>query len=149
LGDVLDSPLAPADSTGTVQTQYTYEPFGNTTTTGTTSSNTFEYTARENDGTGLYYNRARFYNPVWGRFISEDPLGLASGDSNFYAYVVDNPITFSDSTGLQWQLPTCRLPPRPEPGIYPRPSPQACPRPTAPGPLPGQPEPADSDFCII
>ncbi len=31
---------------------------------------------REDDGTGLYYYRARYYVPVPGWFISEDPLGL-------------------------------------------------------------------------
>jgi RHS repeat-associated protein len=148
LGDALGSTLALADSAGTVQTQYTYEPFGNTATTGLTSSNTFEYTGRENDGTGLYYNRARYYNPTWERFISEDPIGLAGGDSNFYSYVLNDPITFSDISGLQRQLPTGW---RPAPGQtpqdfrvpQPRPTPQFCPRPTPAGPLSGQPEPAD------
>ena len=40
-------------------------------------TNPFQYTGRENDATGLYYYRARYYSPTLRRFISEDPLGLA------------------------------------------------------------------------
>ncbi len=64
--------MALVDGSGTVQTEYTYEPFGNTTTSGQTNGNTIEYTGRENDGTGLYYYRARYYSPTLGRFISPD-----------------------------------------------------------------------------
>jgi YD repeat-containing protein len=59
LDDALGSTLALTDSTGTIQTQYTYEPFGNTTASGQGSSSAYQYTGRENDGTGLYYYRAR------------------------------------------------------------------------------------------
>jgi hypothetical protein len=44
-----------------VQTQYTYEPFGGTTTSGQANANASQYTGRENDGTELYY-RARYYH---------------------------------------------------------------------------------------
>lgn len=69
LTDALGSTVALTDSTGTVQTQYTYEPFGAASTTGPASSNTYQYTGRENDGTGLYYYRARYYGPIYQRFI--------------------------------------------------------------------------------
>ncbi len=52
LPDALGSTIALTDSTGTLQTQYTYEPFGNTTVNGPASSNPFQYTGRENDGAG-------------------------------------------------------------------------------------------------
>ena len=58
----------------------------------------FQYTGRENDGNGLYYYRARYYNPSIGRFISEDPIGFRGG-INFYAYVRNNPTLFKDPTG--------------------------------------------------
>jgi len=64
LGDALGSTVALTDSSGTVQTQYTYEPFGKTTASGQANSSTFQYTSRENDGTGLYYYRAKYYNPT-------------------------------------------------------------------------------------
>jgi len=99
LTDALGSPVAVTDASGTAQTEYTYEPFGKTTVTGAANTNPFQYTGRENDGTSLYYYRARYYNPALQRFISEDPIGFDSGDFNLYAYVNDNPIIFKDPTG--------------------------------------------------
>ncbi len=72
--DSLGSTMAVTDQTGNPVVQYTYEPFGNTATGGGASTNPFQYTGRENDETGLYYYRARFYSPRLGRFVSEDPL---------------------------------------------------------------------------
>ena len=99
LVDALGSPIALTDSSGVVQTEYTYEPFGATGITGTASSNPSQYTGRENDGIGLYYYRARYYSPSSQRFISEDPIGLLGG-LNVYAYAVNNPISFNDPYGL-------------------------------------------------
>ncbi|WP_183081549.1 RHS repeat-associated core domain-containing protein [Paraburkholderia fungorum] len=54
----------------------------------------------------MYYYRNRYYSPATGRFISEDPAGWASGQTNAYAYVNGNPVQFSDPYGLhkgdQW-----------------------------------------------
>lgn len=59
------------------------------------------YTGREWDKeTGLYYYRARYYDPIEGRFISKDPIGFAGGDVNVYGYVGNNAINRTDSTGL-------------------------------------------------
>jgi RHS repeat-associated protein len=99
LSDRLGSTVALTDSSGAVATQYTYEPFGNTSSSGSSSSNSFQYTGRENDGTGLYFYRARYYDPQIGRFISEDPIGFLGG-INIYAYVADDPLDFIDSFGL-------------------------------------------------
>jgi RHS repeat-associated protein len=99
LTDVLDSTLALLDSAGKASVQYSYDPFGNTSATGS-SSNSSQYTGRENDGTGMYYYRARYYRPAYGRFISEDPLGFASGEINLYAYVRNNPVSLADPSGL-------------------------------------------------
>lgn len=87
------------DSTGTVQTSYSFEPFGNTTTTGSATTNGFAYTGRELDSTGLYYYRARYYNPSLQRFISEDPIGFRGGINN-YVYAGNRPIGRSDPSGL-------------------------------------------------
>lgn len=82
---------------------YTYEPYG-ATTADATNDNTRQYTGRENDNPGidqgLYYYRARHYMPGIARFISEDPIGWASGQTNNYAYVGGDPINFSDPFGL-------------------------------------------------
>ncbi len=98
LSDALGSTVALSDGAGALQTQYTYEPFGNTTTSGPANDNSYQYTGRENDGTGLYYYRARYYNPVWQRFIAEDPIGLR-GPINLYAYADGNPVIFVDPLG--------------------------------------------------
>ncbi len=97
--DVLGSVIALTDQTGAVKTTYAYDPFGNTTVSGEASDNPFQYTGRENDGTGLYYYRARYYSPELQRFISEDPIGLAGGINQF-AYVGNNPVNFVDPWGL-------------------------------------------------
>jgi RHS repeat-associated protein len=99
LTDALGSTLALADSTGALQTQYTFEPFGNTSVTGAATTNSFAYTGRELDSTGLYFHRARYYSPQLQRFISEDPLGF-SGGVNIYAYVENDPINNTDTSGL-------------------------------------------------
>ncbi len=63
-------------------------------------ASTYTYTGREWDAeAGLYYYRARYYDPSLGRFISEDPIGFAGG-MNFYAYVENNPLKWVDPWGL-------------------------------------------------
>ncbi|MBA3611559.1 MAG: hypothetical protein H0W49_01320 [Nitrospirales bacterium] len=96
--DGLGSTLAFSDDAGTTTTRYSYDPFGKTTVTGA-STNAFQYTSRENDGTALYYYRARYYSPTFHRFISEDPIGLEGGDENFYAYTFNSPTNFTDPSG--------------------------------------------------
>ncbi|OGK96858.1 MAG: hypothetical protein A3D33_19100 [Candidatus Rokubacteria bacterium RIFCSPHIGHO2_02_FULL_73_26] len=100
LANALGSTLAEVDATGTIQAELTYEPFGTASLVGSTG-NPFQYTGRENDGTGLYYYRARYYHPGLHRFISEDPRGLLGGDANVFTYVADNPIRFVDPLGLK------------------------------------------------
>ncbi|WP_194714283.1 RHS repeat-associated core domain-containing protein [Noviherbaspirillum soli] len=99
LADALGSVLGLADGAGQVRTTYQYEPYGATTVQGEASANSLQYTGRENDGTGLYYYRARYYHPGLGRFAAEDPIGLAGG-INVYAYVGGNPILYIDPEGL-------------------------------------------------
>ncbi len=99
LTDALGSTLALTDSSGALQTQYSYEPFGKTTASGAASTNSFEYTGRENDGMGLYYYRARYYNPATGRFVSEDPAGFGGGTVDLYSYVANNPLGHVDPSG--------------------------------------------------
>jgi RHS repeat-associated protein len=99
LTDALGSTLALTSSSGSTLAQYAYEPFGNTFVTSGSSANSYEYTGRENDGTGLNFNRARYYSAALQRFISEDPVRLAGG-INGYAYVDDDPLDSTDPSGL-------------------------------------------------
>jgi RHS repeat-associated protein len=102
LADALGSTLALTDPTGATATTYTFEPFGRTETTGP-GPNPFQYTGRENDGTGLYYYRARYYDPGRSRFVSEDPIGLDGGDINLYAFVANSPLSLIDPSGLDFR----------------------------------------------
>lgn len=96
--DALGSTLALSNALGSSGITYTYEPFGKATATGG-SSNSSQYTGRENDGTGIYYYRARYYSPTVHRFISQDPLDLDGGDLNFYIYTANDPVNYTDPSG--------------------------------------------------
>ncbi|MGD0076679.1 MAG: RHS repeat-associated core domain-containing protein [Candidatus Binataceae bacterium] len=106
LADALGSTLGFTNTSGALNTSYTYEPFGNVTISGTPNSNSDQFTGRENDGTGLYYYRARYYSPTLQRFVSQDPIGFAGGGPNLYSYVLNNPINLSDLLGLEPSTPT-------------------------------------------
>lgn len=99
--DALGSSIALTNAVGASQTTYTYEAFGNTTQLGSVSTNAFQYTGRENDATGLYYYRARYYYPKIQRFESEDPIGFHGESVNLYAYVWNSPLFQIDPSGLK------------------------------------------------
>jgi len=62
----------------------------------------YTYTGREFDyDTGLYYYRARYYDPKAGRFMTKDPLSFEGGDTNLYNYVLNNPVNYIDPEGLE------------------------------------------------
>ena len=92
-----------SDAAQTKTVGYTYEAYGKSTADAT-STNSQQFTGRENDNpgnaNGLYYYRNRYYMPGCGRFISEDPIGWASGQANNYAYVGGDPVGYSDPFGL-------------------------------------------------
>jgi RHS repeat-associated protein len=100
LTDALGSVIAQTNDEQAVQNFYGYTPYGETQALGPDEGNAIQYTARENDQTGLYYYRARYYDPVLKRFVSEDPIGMAGG-THFYAYVRGNPINYRDPLGLK------------------------------------------------
>ncbi len=78
LTDALGSTIAMTDSAGAVAASYTYEPYGKASKTGT-SSNSQTYTGREDDGTGLYYYRARYYHPGGADSLARIRLSMAAG----------------------------------------------------------------------
>lgn len=92
------------DSAGSIENHIEYDSFGNITAeSDDTVEFRYSYTGRELDAeTGLYYYRARYYDPATARFIGEDPLGLTAGDVNVYRYVGNNPMTMTDPSGLCW-----------------------------------------------
>ena len=98
LRDRQGSTTALTDSTGAVQQSYSYGPYGYTSTSGNTTSNSYQYIGRETDASGMYYLRNRYYNPVTHSFLKEDPMGLVGGP-NLYRYTADNPVTYRDPNG--------------------------------------------------
>ncbi len=95
--DINGSVLGLVSDGGVIQATYAYEPYGATQTSGTDNGSSQQYAGRENDGTGVYYNRARYYMPSTGRFLSEDPIGIAG--LGLYLYAADNPVQGSDPSG--------------------------------------------------
>jgi RHS repeat-associated protein len=99
--DGLGSIVALSDRHGTVVQEYDYDSFGTPNQRGENTDQPFAYTGREWDReTGLYYYRARYYDPRIGRFISKDPISFAGGDVNLYGYVQNNPVNAVDPLGL-------------------------------------------------
>jgi RHS repeat-associated protein len=56
---------------------------------------------------GLYFYRARYYDPGIGRFITPDPIGYGEG-ANLYLFVQNNPVNWVDPSGLASNCPHCR-----------------------------------------
>ncbi len=100
--DGLGSVTSLSSAAGSIANTYTYDSFGKLTNSTGSLVNPFRYTARESDTeTGLYYFRARYFDPQTGRFLNEDPLNINGDDLNFYRYVGNGPVGFYDPTGLQ------------------------------------------------
>jgi len=100
--DGLGSITSLSTSAGIVSDSFVYDSFGNVTSSTGSFAQPFRYTGREWDAeTGLYYYRARYYDPQIRRFISSDPSGFGGG-LNSYAYVGSNPISLIDPSGLDW-----------------------------------------------
>lgn len=100
--DHLGSTVALSDSAGTIATNFTYTPQGQTfqsLTEGSQHRTDYRYAGLPEDtGTGLIHMRARYYAPKTARFISEDPLGTAAGP-NPYQYLWGNPLAGTDPHG--------------------------------------------------
>jgi RHS repeat-associated protein len=112
LADGLGSITEMQDSTGNSVEKYSYDSFGNVTIkdgagnvlTESAIGNSYMFCGYWYDKeTGLYYCRARYYDPQVGRFISADPIGF-DGGINFYVYVLNNPIKYADPYGYDVYL---------------------------------------------
>jgi RHS repeat-associated protein len=101
LADRLGSINVLVNEQGVIVDQRTYDSFGNTLSQLNPAVKfRFGYTGRESDPeTGLYYYRARYFDPNVGRFISTDPIGFEAGDANVYRYVFNNSTTHTDPSG--------------------------------------------------
>ena len=93
------------DQSGEVQNYYQYSAFGETIISEETTLNRLRYNAQtEDELTGLYYLRARYYAPSIGRFTQEDVI--YNDGLNLYAYCNSNPVMYSDPSGFAKE--TCK-----------------------------------------
>ena len=97
--DRLGSPVARTNSTGRVESRRHYQPFGDTYEA---PNDDIGYTGHKYDNDlGLSYMQARYYDPVIGRFYSNDPVGFTGEVDTFnrYAYAANNPYKYVDPNG--------------------------------------------------
>ncbi len=121
--DARYSVVAMTDSTGAVAERAHYTSFGETTYPGgglvSEVGNPYGFQGRRLDEeTGLYYYRARYYDPVQGRFLSRDPAWDPVNVGNLYAFVGNDPLGGLDPSGLQTDGDFDRLFTRPPPDAY-------------------------------
>ena len=101
--DALGSTIGLVNSSGTIPTTFTYEPFGRVATVGTASAFPYLFAGMEYDwDTGLYHTMYRYYSPILQRWLSEDPLQYGGGDVNLFAYAGNDPVNNADPSGLQY-----------------------------------------------
>jgi RHS repeat-associated protein len=102
--DGLGSVAALVDAEGKLAASYATDAYGKLKQSSGTLPNPFIFTGREFDpDTGLYYYRARYYDPKLGRFLTRDPIGPDLEDLaslNPYLYVRNSPLMLTDPWGL-------------------------------------------------
>jgi RHS repeat-associated protein len=105
--DGLGSVTSLSNPSGALAQTYGYDSFGKQTSSSGSLTNPFRYTARDFDSEiSLQFSRARYFDPVTGRFLNEDPERFGAGQ-NFYEYVLNDPIDNTDPTGLKTSV-CCR-----------------------------------------
>lgn len=117
LKDLLGSVTDISDASGNVIQKYEYSAYGkiyairdglgNTVTNIPVVNTSFTYTGREWDSeSGMYYYRARYYDPSVGRFLQQDPhpgkLAIPATFLSKYTYTGNNPVMYGDPSGMSW-----------------------------------------------
>ncbi|HEX7289255.1 MAG TPA: RHS repeat-associated core domain-containing protein [Candidatus Angelobacter sp.] len=103
------------NATGTIKAESDYYPWGGELQFVNADSNHYKFTGKERDTeTGLDYFGARYYSNALARFTTVDPLWIKvdrlidSQRLNLYAYGRNNPLKFTDPTGMDVTLGTCK-----------------------------------------
>jgi RHS repeat-associated protein len=109
LTDIQGSVMAVVDETASVVESYRYDAWGRVLgvydgsgnpLTQSAIGNRYLWQGREYSWeTGLYYFRARWYDPITGRWLSNDPIGISGGLNQYMAFLC-NPVNFVDPSGL-------------------------------------------------
>ena len=103
LGDHLNSTAVTANSSGGEAGKLLYKPWGETRYSSGTTPTSYRFTGQREDVTiGLYFYNSRYYDPVLGRFTQPDTVVPEPGKPqslNRYAYVLNNPLSYTDPTG--------------------------------------------------
>ena len=108
--DHLATPQKMTDSSGQVVWSADYKPFGEATVTVSTITNNLRFPGQYYDAeTGLNYNYYRDYNPVIGRYVESDPIGILQGNNHLFTYTQNNPINAEDSYGLSYLPPEYQI----------------------------------------
>jgi RHS repeat-associated protein len=109
LTDHLGSTAITAYSGGGKKAEIRYKAWGEDRYTSGTTPTTYRFTGqRLEESLGLYYYRARWYDPALGRFVQPDtivPDPANPQDLNRYAYVRNNPLLYTDPTGRYGETP--------------------------------------------
>ena len=101
--DHLDTPRRGTDDLQTTVWQWESNAFGNTKPQIETTEVNLRFPGQyQDEETDLHYNWNRYYDPILGRYVTSDPIGLPGG-MNTYGYVGGNPLRFIDLRGLDAQ----------------------------------------------
>jgi RHS repeat-associated protein len=98
LHDAYGSTRLLTDNSGAVVATYTYDAYGNLANRTGTADTPLRWNGQYQDSAGLYYLRARYYDPSTGQFTTRDPLTALTG--NPYSYAAGNPLNYADAAGL-------------------------------------------------
>ncbi len=110
--DQLGSTRMLTEVSGNTASTFSYSPYGTLTGSTGTKTTPFGFAGAYTDSeTGFQYLRARYYDPQSAQFISRDPLGLESGETNLYGYAGRDPEDLVDPSGLcdwrPWKADAC------------------------------------------
>ena len=98
MADERGSIVALANDSATLTAINTYDEYGNP---GASNTGTFQYTGQMwLSRAGQYWYRSRSYGATLGRFSQTDPIGYGGDGPNLYAYVLNDPVNFTDPFGL-------------------------------------------------
>jgi RHS repeat-associated protein len=98
--DHLATPMLITNSSGSTVWQGEYLPFGEAYSITGNITNNIRFPGQYfDDETNLHYNYYRDYNPVVGRYVEADPVGIKKSRNHLFVYALNNPLKYIDETG--------------------------------------------------